>query len=133
MLYWYYVIPLPLAHLLQFLTAEAARIAVFVDGAPAENQMPGEMIFYTTSSSGVIGEIYRNTAAKILQFASGSRISMNLTTEDNAFVNYQATIDADATSAISSNTTSGAVTHHIQIEINGTTGWIAVSTTDPTA
>ena len=53
------------------------------------------------------------------------------TTADEGFINFKATIDGDATSAISSLTTSGGVTHHIQFEINGTTFWIAGSTTDP--
>jgi hypothetical protein len=53
-------------------------------------------------------------------------------TNDDSFIDFAATVDADATSAISSLTTSGAVTHHIQISINGTTAWIPVSTTDPT-
>lgn len=59
--------------------------------------------------------------------------SINKTTLDEPFVDFIATADADATSAISTFTTSGAVTHHIQIEINGVTAWIPCSTTDPTA
>ena len=59
-------------------------------------------------------------------------INTDLTTEDEGFIDFQATIDADATSAISSLTTSGTVTHHIQVKINGTTAWIPCSTTDPT-
>ena len=58
-------------------------------------------------------------------------LEMDMVTRDNAFINFKATADADATSAISTLTTSGAVTHHIQIEINGTTAWIPCSTTDP--
>ena len=50
---------------------------------------------------------------------------------DEAFIDFNATIDGDATSAISTLTTSGSVTHHIQISLNGTTAWIPVSTTDP--
>jgi hypothetical protein len=56
----------------------------------------------------------------------------NQGTADAAFINFEATADADATSAISTLTTSGSTTHHIQIEINGVTAWIAASTTDPT-
>lgn len=56
---------------------------------------------------------------------------LDQSTADNGFIDFQATIDADATSAISSLTTSGAVTNHIQFKINGTTFWIAGSTTDP--
>jgi hypothetical protein len=57
---------------------------------------------------------------------------LDLTTDDAGFINFKATADADATSAISTLTTSGSTTHHIQVEINGTTAWIAASTTDPT-
>lgn len=62
---------------------------------------------------------------------SGGSLKLDLTTEDRAFVDFNATADADATSAISTLTTSGATTHHIQVEINGVTAWIAASTTDP--
>ena len=75
-----------------------------------------------------------------LQVASASKFRVDNTatvesdkgTADEPFWNFKATADADATSAISTNTTSGATTHHVQIEINGVTAWIAVSTTDPT-
>ena len=71
------------------------------------------------------------TGTQNVDFVPGTQLLVDRTTEDAAFVNFQATIDADATSAISSLTTSGAVTHHIQIELNGTTAWIPCSTTDP--
>ena len=60
-----------------------------------------------------------------------SQIEIGQGTNDAPFFDFQATADADATSAISTLTTSGATTHHVQIEINGVTAWIAVSTTDP--
>lgn len=69
---------------------------------------------------------------RITEIAGVTFIDIDQGTNDKPFINYKATIDADATSAISSLTTSGAVTHHIQIELNGTTAWIPVSTTDPT-
>jgi len=56
---------------------------------------------------------------------------MDLETKDDGFINFKATADADATSAISTLTTSATTTHHIQVEINGVTAWIAASTTDP--
>ena len=65
--------------------------------------------------------------------SSGSAIQMDMTTQDAGFIDFVASIGADATSAISSFATSAAVTHHIQCEINGTTFWIPGSTTDPTA
>lgn len=60
-------------------------------------------------------------------------IALDVTTLDKGFINFVATADADATSAISTFTTSGATTHHIQISLNGTPAWIACSTTDPSA
>lgn len=60
-----------------------------------------------------------------------STIESDLTTIDQPFINFKATADADTTSAISTNTTSGATTHHVQVEINGTKAWIAVSTNAP--
>jgi len=62
---------------------------------------------------------------------SEAEIKLNQGTNDAPFFNFTASADADATSAISTLTTSGSVTHHIQFEINGTTFWIAGSTTDP--
>jgi len=67
----------------------------------------------------------------ILLPGAGKHVEMDKTTEDVPFINFKATADGDATSAISTLTTSGSVTHHIQISINGTTAWIPVSTTDP--
>lgn len=49
----------------------------------------------------------------------------------SSFVDYQGTAAATVTDPISTNTTSGATTHHIQVEINGAKAWIAVSTTNP--
>jgi len=62
---------------------------------------------------------------------AGNKLTVDRTTEDAAFIDFNATADADTTSAISTLTTSGSTTHHIQVEINGTTAWIAASTTDP--
>lgn len=59
-------------------------------------------------------------------------IEPDKTTADEGFINFKATADGDSTSAISTLTTSGSTTHHIQIEINGTKAWIAASTNAPT-
>jgi len=48
------------------------------------------------------------------------------------FIDYIGTATADALSSISTLNTSGATTDHIQIDLNGTKAWIAVSTNDPT-
>ena len=66
-----------------------------------------------------------------LTLGAGGTQSFDLTTSDDGFINFQATADADATSAISTLTTSGSTTHHIQVEINGTKAWIAASTNAP--
>lgn len=50
-----------------------------------------------------------------------------------ALVNFAGSSGADTTSAISTHGTSGATTDHIQIQINGTKAWIAVSTNNPSA
>lgn len=49
----------------------------------------------------------------------------------SSFIDYQGTAAANATDPISTLTTSGATTHHLQIEINGVQAWVAASTTDP--
>ena len=46
-------------------------------------------------------------------------------TADEGFFNFKATADADATSAISTLTTSGAIQGHVQMEINGVKRWFA--------
>jgi filamentous hemagglutinin len=70
-------------------------------------------------------------AQGIVDVSAGTEVHLDQTTADAPFFNFQATADADTTSAISTNTTSGSTTHHIQVEINGTKAWIAVSTNAP--
>ena len=90
-----------------------------------------------TGTRALVDIINENTAATgatcldMRQDAIAPVIQATLGTVDAGFMNFIATADGDATSAISTLTTSGAVTHHIQFEINGTTFWIAGSTTDP--
>jgi len=50
---------------------------------------------------------------------------------DQAFINYVGNAAAGSSTSISTDTTSGATTHHIQIEINGTKAWVAASTNNP--
>ena len=92
----------------------AKNIVVFSDGTGQEGGTARDIVPIFTAVPGKV-----------------TAMQMDMLTRDNAFINYKATADADATSAISTLTTSGAVTHHIQIEINGVTAWIPVSTTDP--
>jgi len=58
-------------------------------------------------------------------------VVVDKTTEDAGLINFRASADADATSAISTLTNTGATTHHIQVEINGVKAWIACSTNNP--
>ena len=58
-------------------------------------------------------------------------VEMDRGTTELPFFDYKATTAGDADSSISTLTTSGATTHHIQVDINGTKAWIAVSTNDP--
>jgi len=86
----------------------------------------------TDSSSTVTGSIHTDGGLGVAKKSFfGAELSINKGTADEPFFDFVATADADATSAISTLTTSGGTTHHIQIEINGTTAWIACSTTDP--
>lgn len=73
----------------------------------------------------------------LFEIQSNSAIGQQMITldqddDDQPFVDYQATVGPTATAAITNLTRSGATTHHIQIEINGTKAWIAASTNDPT-
>ena len=101
----------------------------------------GELAFSTKDDNGNLLERQRidsdgnvginETSPTHLLHLSAGEICVDRTTEDAAFFNYKATADADTTSAISTLTTSGATTHHIQVDINGTKAWIAVSTNNP--
>jgi len=71
------------------------------------------------------------TCLGITQNATRQAIEIGMGTVDAGYIDFRGTADADATSAISTLTTSGATTHHVQVEINGVKAWIAVSTTNP--
>ena len=58
-------------------------------------------------------------------------LDQNATGAGATFIDFQGTAAADALNPISTLTTSGATTHHIQIEINGAKAWVAASTNDP--
>lgn len=51
---------------------------------------------------------------------------------DKPFIDFQGTAAGTNTATVSTLTTSGATTHHLQIEINGVKAWIAASTNNPT-
>lgn len=51
----------------------------------------------------------------------------------NAIINFSGAAGANTTDPISTHNTSGTITDHIQIQLNGAKAWIAVSTNDPSA
>lgn len=93
----------------------------------SSNTSTRDLVIITNDNTLATGAV----CLSIRQDAANHLMDMSLGTLDTGFIDFQATADADATSAISTLTTSGATTHHIQVEINGVTAWIAVSTTDP--
>ena len=101
----------------------AARDVVVLNESTPQLEVPQSGDTYNMPRAVVIGGN--------VTVGAGFQVDMDLTTADAAFFNFKATADGDATSAISTLTGSGGTTHHIQIEINGTTAWIACSTTDP--
>lgn len=77
----------------------------------------------SSATNAVVLKLSQASSAPASEFAKG--------TTDGGFINFTATADADTTSSISTLNTSGATTDHIQIELNGTKAWIAVSTNNP--
>ena len=108
----------------------------------ASSQTTGRAaLFYSNSASQNTGEIVYisqdNTLAvnrrclSLKQDSTAEVMDMSKGTTDGGYIDFKATADADTTSAISTLTTSGSTTHHVQVEINGTKAWIAVSTNNP--
>ena len=60
-------------------------------------------------------------------------VTLDQNDTDKPFIDFQGTASANTTDSISTHTTSGATTHHIQVEINGAKAWIAASTNNPSA
>jgi len=113
-----------------------------IDCGDADSLTTGSIARFASNSSDtgirelleVVQDHASATAAigvRIQQDSSAEAVKIEKGTTDGGFFNFSATADADATSAISTNTTSGGTTHHVQVEINGTKAWIAVSTTNP--
>ena len=80
---------------------------------------------------GVTGDPLLSWDESADQFLWNKGQAISLGTADVPFFDFIATADADTTSAISTLNTSGATTDHIQIDLNGTKAWIAVSTNSP--
>ena len=102
----------------------------------ADSLTGGRIANFTSNSSTTNGReliriVNNNTLATgcvplfIRQDAAKHAMGIGLGTLDVGFIDFTATADADATSAISTFTTSGAIAGHIQIEINGTSQWLA--------
>ena len=98
----------------------------------------GEAISITNADSltnGSIADFRSNssstTARKILNLVNDNTLAVNASCiamqqdASNAFMEFTGDTGADATSAISTLTTSGAVQGHIQIDVGGTKRWIA--------
>lgn len=81
------------------------------------------------SASGVLLTSFRQVTAAA---ASGTEV-LSIDNDDatEPFIDFRGTAGADTTSTISTLNTSGATTDHLQIEINGTKAWIAISTNNP--
>jgi len=86
----------------------------------------------TNTTSGAL-RLFSGDFVEALKIDSNQILEMDRTTADTPYFNFKATADGDTTSAISTHTTSGATTHHVQVDINGTKAWIAVSTNNPSA
>lgn len=89
-----------------------------------------------TNTRSLVDVVMQNTAGSGTTALRVSQSSVNqaMILDQNAassFIDYQGTAAANSTDPISTLTTSGATTHHIQVEINGAKAWIAVSTNVP--
>lgn len=129
----------------------AVEIEFKVDGTPAANDMPGEMIIKTNNGSTNTVEAMRiksnqrismggvDTPLGLLhidQASSSGAIPVLFLDQgdiDQPLISFNGNVAASNTSTISSLTTSGATTHHLQCDLNnGTKLWIAASTNNPT-
>ena len=104
-------------------------------GRVANASASGRVAYFRNDGTGETVRLDTNLNSTSLyidsEASSADAIAIDVATNDVGFFNFVATADADATSAISTLTTSGATTGHIQVSINGTKAWIAVSTNNP--
>lgn len=63
--------------------------------------------------------------------AAGPVFTIDQNDTDMPLVDFQGNTGANTTASISTLTTSGATTHHIQCKVNNVKGWIAFSTNNP--
>jgi hypothetical protein len=132
-------------------TTPDARLDIVVDSASKEGLVvqgassqtadlfrvidSGSSDLVVVDSSGNMG-INEASPDALLEVSGDSDVGQQIVTldqndADQPFIDFQGSTGADTTSSISTNTTSGSTTHHIQIEINGTKAWIAASTNNP--
>jgi len=109
-------------------TLSSGRDLTLSEGRLSITDTANEDVIAVTGNSVTTNSLLNLTATGL---TSGAVIRLAQTTADAPFFNFVATADGDTTSAISTLTTSGATTHHIQVDINGTKAWIAVSTNNP--
>ena len=118
------------------LRAYIDHVSASGDALLAFNDGTGNAIFVDQNGNGIGINIDSEATSAVgvqvdTESSSASAVRMLKGTQDAPFFDFVATADGDATSAISTLTTSGGTTHHIQIDINGTKAWIAASTTNP--
>jgi len=106
------------------------------NGVVSRNDGTGNAVLIDQNGNGIALNIDSEATSAIgiqldASLTSAEAMKILKGTTDGGFFNFDATADGDTTSAISTLTTSGATTHHVQVEINGTKAWIAVSTTNP--
>jgi len=144
--------PLTTGHVFNCSTADSLTTGRIISGiSNASNDTVRTLGFLHNNNSAATGARVLtlqqdSTANGLLIDQDGNGIALNIDSEctsepviqlacaptaDTGFINFIATADADSTSAISTLTTSGATTHHVQCEVNGTKGWIAFSTNVP--
>lgn len=121
------------------LTTGKAVLIGNLDGLTTGTALEIESDSADTGTRDLVSIVNDNTAAtgttllNLKQDALAEAMEIDMGTLDVGFINFKATADADATSAISTHGTAGATTDFIQIGLNGASAWIAVSTSDPSA
>ena len=110
---------------LEDLTFATTNISFRSQGSGVEMRHAGDVMIGANAAPASTLEVQSSTAAQLVT------LDQNATT--SPFFDFQGTTGANTTSTISTHGTSGATTDHIQIELNGTKAWIAVSTNNPSA
>lgn len=118
-------------------TADAINISVAamttgkcIDVPDANSLTSGSMLNLASNSTSTTGRslfvLTNNNSA-----ATGAILIRLQQDAAGKYFRFANAPEANTTAAISNFTTSGATTHHIQVDINGSKAWIAVSTNNP--